>query len=123
MAAPSFIRRHLNQTLVYWGDPEDDGYGGYTFDDPVEINGRCEFKNEVVVSAMGEELVSRAHVYLEQEVNPGGYLYLGSLTDSVMESAPVPTTTEGSMKILIAEKLPQLDGPGFLYKAYVNMEH
>lgn len=121
MATPGFISKRLNQTLVYWGNPKNDGFGTYTFDDPVEIRGRCEYKVEMVLSVDGEELVSRARVYLEQEVDGGGYLYLGTLDDSVIGDDQSPSTTEGSMRILAFEKIPSLDDRGSLYKAYVNM--
>ena len=64
MVAPYFIRKNLKQTLVYWGNPKDDGEGGYTFDEPVEIRGRCEYRTEIIRAGMNEELVSRARVYL-----------------------------------------------------------
>lgn len=121
MGTPNFIQRHLNQTLVYWGNPQDDGEGGFTFDSAVEIIGRCEYKVEQVVSGNGELTVSRARVYLAQEVDQGGYLYLGTLDDSEMvDSAPHPDDISESMRIMVFEKIPRLEGPGYLYKAYLN---
>ena len=122
MGSPTFITRHLNQTLVYWKKTGNDGEGGFEYATPEDLNGRCEFKVEQVLSALGEEKVSRARVFLEQEVEEGGYLYLGSLDDSNMDSAPLPETTEGSMRIIAFETIPRLDGPGNLYKAFCNMD-
>lgn len=120
MSAPHFIRSYLHQIMVYWGNPQSDGEGGYTFDDPVEIRGRCEFRTEVVRTEQGEEEVSRARVYLEDKVDQGGYLYLGTLEDSNIGDDMHPISTEGSMRILSLDEIPRLHGPGILYKAFVN---
>ena len=120
MTAPHFIRRNLRQILVYWGNPQNDGEGGYTFDAPVEIRGRCEYRTEIVRSELNEELVSRARIYLEQPVDDGGYLFLGTLDDPKIGNSRHPNDTEGAMRILSQDQIPRLRGPGFLYKAFVN---
>ena len=112
----------MNQDLVYWGNPEEDGTGGFTFDAPIEIKGRCRYKVQQVVSGLGEEKVSRATVHLDQEVDEGGYLYLGTLADSNIGDDQTPKSTEGSMRILSFDNIPRLEGPGSLYKAYCNMD-
>lgn len=120
MSTLGFISKRLSQTLVYWANPVDDGYGYFTFDDPVEISGRCEYKVELVRSGLGEEVVSRAQVYLDQEVQEKEYLYLGTLDD--MDSNPDPRDVEGAMEVIAFEKIPKLGSSTlFLYKAYLNM--
>lgn len=123
MSTLGFIKRSLSQTLVYWATPVADGYGGFTFDDPVEIKGRCEYTTELILSgSTGEEVLSKARVYLNQEVYEGEYLYLGELDDDDLESAPTPINTSKSMRIISATKLPQLgSSTNFLYKAYLNI--
>jgi hypothetical protein len=120
MGSPHFIRRNLNQTLVYWGNPQNDGEGGYTFDAPVEIRGRCEFRTEIVRSGLNEEHVSRARIYLERTVDEGGYLYMGTLDDPGIGDSMHPNSTEDSMRILSQDKIPRLKGSGYLHKAFVN---
>lgn len=122
MSTPDFITRHFHQDLVYWGTPENDGYGGFVFDDPVEIKGRCEYKVERVLLGNGEETVSQAIVYTDEILDEGGYLYLGTLDDSSLESAPVPEDTANTMRILVRSQSPTLDGRGILYKYYLNMK-
>ena len=121
MTTPNFISRRLNQKLVYWGNPVDDGKGGFTFDFPVELDGRCIYKMERVVSGIGEETISRAQVYLKQVVTEGGYLYLGTLEDSSLDSHPVPTEVDTSMRILAVEIIPNIQGNAYMYKVYANM--
>ena len=123
MGIPAFIKRSLNQTLVYWANPANDGYGAETYDTPVEISGRCEHKTELVVSESGEEVLSKAQVWLEQVVKEGEYLYLGTLSDSGLDSAPVPKEVSESMRVLAFSKVPVLGrADEFEYKAYLNIE-
>ena len=77
----SLLTRNCNQTCVYWGNPVNDGEGGKTFDDPVELACRWEEMVQVVTDAKGNEVTSRALVYLLQDVDEEGMLFLGTLTD------------------------------------------
>jgi len=121
MSTPNFIKKHLVQTLVYWANPVLDVYSSETFDDPVEIIGRVEYVSELIVNDQGVEVMSKALAYLDQEVQEGEYLYLGTLDDSALDSAPVPKTTDGSMRVQAFYKAPALGSTTeFMYKAYLN---
>ena len=48
MGLISVLERQYKQDAVYWGNPQSDGSGGYTFDDPVEIKCRWEDIKQVV---------------------------------------------------------------------------
>ena len=122
MGTPAFVQRALTQDLVYWASPQNDGTGSLTFATAVEIKCRCEYKIEQVIDDKGEETVSRARIYVDQELDEGGYVYLGTLDDSNVESDPVPSTTIGSMRIISFEKVPSLVSGKYLYKANVNMK-
>lgn len=73
--------RFCVQDCVYWGNPIDDGYGGFTFDDPVEIKCRWEDKQEVMLYVSGKEFTTNASVLLTQDVANEGYLWLGTLVE------------------------------------------
>jgi len=119
MTTRPFVTRLLSQTLVYWANPVSDGYGGQTFDDPVEVSGRCEYIEEKILMENGEEAVSKAHIYLDQVVREGEYFYLGELTD--LDSAPIPSTTDGSMRVVAFSKTPALGSSTvMLTKAFLN---
>ena len=45
-------KRFCVETAVYWGNPQNDGYGGFTFDTPVEIKCRWEEKSEVDIGCL-----------------------------------------------------------------------
>ena len=86
MGIGAMITRNLPQTAVYWGNPADDGYGGTEFDDPVEISCRWEDKQQILGTITGNQIVgfqnvSRAIVYVDQDLDEDGMLMLGELTD------------------------------------------
>jgi hypothetical protein len=119
---PVFIRKWLDQSIVYWGNPQRKGSGGFTFDAPVELVGRCEYKVEAVIGEDGQEMMSRARVYLSQRVDVDGYLYLGTLADSAIGDEQTPASTEGAMRILAFEEIPRITRKsGYLFRVYVNI--
>lgn len=75
------LKRLCPQTAVYWGAPEPNGFGGYTYADPVEI--KCRWKEaERIVGNDNEHgitTVSRAEVTVLQDLEEEGCLYLGTL--------------------------------------------
>ena len=92
MSITSMISRNCNQTAVYWGNPVNDGTGGYTFDDPYEV--MCRWDDEAVLfkDEKGNEIMSKAVVVIPQAypIENEGWLYLGTLEDSVMDSDTIP---------------------------------
>jgi len=81
MGIPNFLRQACVQTAVYWGNPVSDGYGGFTYDDPIEIECRWSNKQQLIYEANGTQLVSSANVHLLQDVDLEGLLYLGTIDD------------------------------------------
>jgi len=119
MGIESFIVRLCKQTAVYWGDPTNDGYGGQTFGSkyPEEINCRWEDHREVFTDAQGNELVSRAVVYVTEDVDEEGWLYLGDLDSTIDED---PKNVDGAYKIRRFDKSPALGSTNeFLRKVYL----
>ena len=111
MGIADFMNRLCVEDAVYWGNPQDDGYGGFTYDDPVEIKCRWEEKREVVTMAgedrKGREIVSKAQVWVLQDVDEEGYLYLGSLdSEAALTSVEEenPASVDGAYKIQLFEK-------------------
>jgi len=82
----SMISRNLPQTAIYWANPHNDGYGGVAYDDPIEINCRWEDKQQILGTITGNQIigfqsVSRAIVYVDQDLDVDGLMMLGELTD------------------------------------------
>jgi len=127
MGIADFVNRLCKQTAVYWGSPQDDGRGTFTYADPIEIQCRWEEKREVI-SMQGDdrksrEIVSKAQVWILQDVDEEGYLYLGTLDSSgalTSVEEENPEDVDGTYKILMFEKTPELRGSNkFIRKAYL----
>lgn len=72
------------QDAVYWGNPQNDGFGGKTFDAPIQIKCRWEDKMEVDIGWIstghpGNIRLTKAQVLVTQDLVPNGYLWLGTL--------------------------------------------
>lgn len=103
----------LPQTATYWGGPVPDGYGGSTFSDPLTVRCRWEEKNEEFVDANGQEKLSRVIVYLEDDVEVGGYLTLG---ESTTED---PQSLDDALPIQRYSKIPDIRAANYLRKAWL----
>ena len=124
MGTPSFILRNLVQTMVYWGNPVQGGTGNISFDAPVEVLVRYEMKNELVIIHTGEEKLAGGHAWMTQDVDVGGYLYLGALDDSSLPSdMSDPREVDDTMRILVKAQFPRLGSTTqFLYRVHLNMD-
>ena len=120
MSIVKFIERSLTQTLVYWGNPVEISFNRYTFDAPVELPCRWEFVKELVKDSNGQEVVSRARVWVAQDVDEMGYMYLGTMTDS--EYNVDPFQIDSAMQIIANPKVPRLhSSTEFIRKVHLNM--
>jgi hypothetical protein len=108
----------LNQYAVYWGSPVPNGRGGFTFAAPVEIECRWEQKTELFISFEGHEERSQAVVWLDQDVDVNGYLWLGRLT-ALDSSAVTPDDQSGALRIRDFKKVPSISADEYLRKAWL----
>ncbi|MEW5725094.1 MAG: hypothetical protein AB1896_18420, partial [Thermodesulfobacteriota bacterium] len=93
--------------LVYWPSPVSNGRGGFTWGEAVEIKGRWEGRSEVFLDQDGREIRSQAVAYVDQDVDLGGYLYLGAL-DNLDPDHSDPTLIEGAWEIRSFKKVTAL---------------
>ena len=101
-----FVESVCVQTAVYWGNPTPDGYGGTTYDDPVEISCRWDETINIIRNNQGEEVVSKAETLVTQDVDENGMLYLGELDDLDSAEEESPETVNGTWKIIRFDKTP-----------------
>lgn len=108
MANPliKFVSSVCVQTAVYWGSPEPDGFGGYSYGDPVEIACRWDGKVQRITNDKGEEVVSKAEVLVTEDLDMGGMLFLGSLNDLDSDQMDAPENVDGAYKIELFTKNP-----------------
>jgi len=122
MAKPieKFLGKLSVQTAVYWGAPANNGYGGYTYDTPVEIAVRWEDSTKVITTSRGIEYVSRAEVIVNQDVDEEGYLYLGTLSDLTDAQKAEPKLVNEAWKIIRFDKIPMIfKTDEFMRKCYL----
>lgn len=90
-----------DDTITHWSTAAN-GFGGFTFGAPNVINGRWEQRSELFRTPQGEEKVSEAVVFVEEDLEEGDYLYLG-------ESSEVdPTSLVGAFRIQRFVRIPGL---------------
>ena len=123
MGILNFIDRLSVQTAVYWGSPVPNGYGGSTFADAIEIDCRWENKNQIVVGTDGKEITVDVIILTNTDMEIGGFLYLGSLTD--LESDPNPDDSGvDAYEILSKRSIPLIRSTTeFVKTYYLNKNH
>lgn len=109
----------LNQTVVYWANPTPTGAGGRGFDDPIEVDARWEQKQELFIDVNGQELRSRAVVHIDQAVDLGGYLYLGTLADLSSAEEGDPLSISAAYEIRNVAYIPDVKATKHLRKAWL----
>ena len=108
------IRSKLFQKLTYWSVSGTDGFGGYTFNTPVVVNGRWEESQQKFISESGEESVTQAVVYLENDVSVGDWLGEGDLT-----ADSDPTTIAGGFRVRGFSRVANLRNTENLRRAFM----
>lgn len=108
------ITNSLKQKAVYWGGPASDGITGRTFDASVELSVRWEDRNELFKDSAGQERTSRAVVFVSQDVDLGGYLYLGTLASLDSSEGVDPLELDEAYEILQFAKIPDRSGTVFV---------
>ncbi len=112
------IAKQCVQDVVYWAPSTKDGYGTRSYVAPVAIKGRWENVKELVTANNGEEVISRARVWVLQDVEENGYLFLGAIG----AVTPDPKDTDNTWRIIAFTKLPELGSTDkFSRKAHLNM--
>ena len=112
----AMLNRQLQQTAVYWASPTSDGYGTMTYDDPVEIKCRWQNKMRVIQTGNGEAIVCQSEVWVLEDLDEQGMLYLGELDD--LDSNELPPDSASEIKII--EKTPAMGSTTvFLRKVFL----
>jgi len=116
----SYITKYHKQKAVYWGTPVQDGFGGMSFADPVEINCWWEDKSKLFIDMEGNQVVSRAIVYVGQDLDLKGYLCLGELSDIDSSDEGDPAGIPEAYQIRSVGKLSNLRGTVFERKVWLS---
>lgn len=106
----SYLTDDLKQTASYWAKGSTfDNYGNPTWDTPVLLPCRWEETTEKIVGAQGEEIMTRAVIFLDTDVTIGSYLLLGEFGSGETD----PLVLSSAFEILDFKKIPELGGSDF----------
>lgn len=106
------LERLMHDDVTHWPIGGSDGFGGFMFDPPVTFKARWEDKNELFIDLQGEQVTSRAVVYIPSEIPVGDYLALGDKT-----AIADPTTIEGPFRVRAYHRSTDLHGLRSIMKA------
>jgi len=111
----SIIEKMLVQDAVYWANPEDiqEPLSIPEFDNPVDIKCRLELAEGATVDPISYESIEQSVVYVDRDVDVGGYLYFGPLKAADL-GVVFPPDVEGAHRISGFRKVPDLRGKRFL---------
>lgn len=106
------LARYFIHTITHW-PTEPNGFGGFTYGAPVTYNARWEDKREKYLNKGGEEVISRAVVYMSEDLDIDDYIALGD------HSAVDDPTTVDSFLIGGIGSSPDLRGLNYLRKVFL----
>ena len=108
MSILSFIKKISVQPAIYWGAPESDGEGGFTFDEPTQIYVRWDDEVKVRRDNNGTIFTCQAVVLVNEDLEIGGWLKLGEVTDLDSELENNPKNYSDAYLIGRVSKVPLL---------------
>jgi hypothetical protein len=121
MSIDSYIKSTCTQDAVYWGNPKEDGYGGKTFDAPIDIKCRWQDIVQLLGTPDKESVISRATVVVLQDLEEDGLLWLGTLANLTVQQQNDPRTIEDICIVKRFSKLPAIRSTTvFLRKVYLT---
>jgi len=109
----ALMDKYLHQTCTYWVPSTLGADGSKNFATPVAIKCRWEERTEIVKKSLGVEVISHATVYLKQDVEEEGYLYLGTSTTAD------PQTVNGAKEIISFSKFGDIQAKNFVRKCWL----
>lgn len=115
----SFPERSLNQIALYWAAPIADGYGSFSYDDPVELECRWISSEKVLTDEVGNEVKSLAVVQVKQDLDANGMMLLATLDDLESGEFNDPVAA-GALPIVRFDKIPDIRGTRFFRQAFLG---
>ena len=101
----------MREDVTYWPRTGQDEFGQPVFDPPQLLKGRWEDRSDVIRNKHGDEYVSKARVFVTDEIQADGFLYRGATDEE--------TPPEGSLEIQAHARIPDLRTVTQLNVAYL----
>lgn len=115
------IEQLLIHTAVYWGNPQSNGYGGYFYDDPVELDVRWideqrKYTGKTKDLTTYTELTSNAVLIVNQDLTLGGMIAHTTLNDLTSSEDPADND---AYEIKATNKTPSVKGDQYIREVMV----
>ena len=124
MSIKRLMKRSCTQTAVYWGSPVKDGYNHFTFASPVEIKCRWVERLQMVKNEVASaSFLSRAYIFVNQELDLEGYVFLGTLSDIPSKAFIDPHILDFAYQVKLNALYQSLNKPEFVIKKYYLAEY
>lgn len=114
-----FPERNLHHTCVYWPAPINNGYGGFSWGDPVELECRWEEAAKLFSNREGQEIIGAIAVQVTVDVEQNGMMKLGMLDDLESGEYNDPVSA-GALPIVRFDKVPTVKGDQFYRVAFLG---
>lgn len=111
--------KFLKQTCCYFGNPTPDGYGSYSFSQPIEIPCRWTDSIQVVSDGKGNDIVCKSVVMVDRDITELGMMWLGLLANLTTEQKAAPVSIPGAYTVKRFDKIPLIKGSPFLRVCYL----
>ena len=108
MSIEAYIKRRAKHIAVYWGTPTLTNDGHTSFTTPVELFCIWKDSTDLLRTDQGREIVIRAEVYVSEDLDEKGMLYLGRLTDLTTAQKADPRKVATAYEIKKFIKTPSL---------------
>lgn len=111
MTDKSWSNNLLVDTCVYWEPPKRDGLGGYKWCYAVELLSRWQYGFQrstgpiLIYSPEGSQVIPRAEVWVNKDIELGGYLWRGTIKQIQTIFDPDPSFEEPTNLISDVESL------------------
>jgi hypothetical protein len=111
MGITATLRRYCKQKAVYWAPIGQDPQGRVRLGDPVELAVRWTLVDAVEVTYKGETFLTHANAMLLQDVELGGIMREGAMSDWLSPLPPVES--EGGYEIVGFKRVPDRQAKEF----------
>lgn len=115
----SIASKFCKQDAVYFAPGAKDKFGSTAFSDPVAVRVRWEDKKTEVLLEGAIRVTASHHILINQDVEEGGLLWLGTLEDwEALNIAAVQASLPDHHRIVSFNKIPNMRATDYLREVY-----
>ena len=120
MSITKFVRKVCVQDAVYWAPGDVTGYGEREFEEPRLIKCRWVDTTKMITDKTGQIVVCNAEILVVEDLEVGGFIYLGDFTHLTNENRINPKSVLEAYEIKRVDKVPLFKSKSeFVRKVYI----